>query len=179
MPTLTKGAKGVFVKRMQHFLAYAGQMSPDQHGQLRRRLRLGHRGRAQPLPRHRRQATERHLRWLHLELVHGHRRRRPDAGEGRHRRPTWPACSGCSSANGFMDPANQANFDGQFGSGTEGALKNFQSAKGLDRRRYLRPEVLDGASHGLMRGPRSDLRWDRSSDRCRHRSDAGAPGVPT
>ena len=35
------------------------------------------------------------------------------------------------SANGFMDPANQANFDGQFGVGTESALKKFQSAKGL------------------------------------------------
>jgi peptidoglycan hydrolase-like protein with peptidoglycan-binding domain len=34
-------------------------------------------------------------------------------------------------ANGAMNPANQANFDGVFGSGTETTLKNFQTARGL------------------------------------------------
>ena len=63
-----------------------------------------------------------------MELVHGHGWRVPNIEKG--------ATGGdvtrmqrMLAACGYMDPSNQANFDGVFGSGTESALKRFQSSK--------------------------------------------------
>jgi len=130
MPVLTLGTKGTPVKRMQHFLALAGKMSATNpanfdgvfgNGTLsalnsyRASVGLGQDGRCD------------YAIWDRFMAV----------GDGI---PTLAkGATGTDvarmqrmlSANGFMDPANQGNFDGQFGSGTEGALKKFQTARGL------------------------------------------------
>ena len=130
MPILAQGMRGIFVKRMQHFLALAGQMDPKNQANFDGVFGSGTMA-----------ALNR------FKATHG----RPQ--DGRCDVSTWDLfmASGDGipslakgvagtdvarmqrllAANGYMDPANQGNFDGQFGSGTEGALKNFQSAKGL------------------------------------------------
>ena len=130
MPTLTKGAKGVYVKRMQHFLAYAGQMDPTNmanfdgvfgsgtEGALNRFLATGSRpqnGTCDPYV----------WNWF-MDTGNGVQSLKKGASGGDVTR-----MQRMLSANGFMEPSNQANFDGQFGSGTEGAVKKFQQAKGL------------------------------------------------
>ena len=130
MATLTKGAKGVYVKRMQHFLAYAGQMSPTNtanfdgvfgsgtEGALNRFLATG--GRPQNGI-----CDDYVWNWF-MDTGNGVQTLKKGVSGG-----DVPRMQRMLSANGFMDPANQGNFDGVFGSGTEGALKKFQSAKGL------------------------------------------------
>ena len=130
LPVLKKGAQGIQVKRMQHFLCYAGQMSASNmanfdgifgsgtESALNRFLATG--GKPQ-------NGTCDGMVWNWFMAT----------GDGV---PTLKkgATGGdvvrmqrMLAANGYMDPANQGNFDGQFGSGTESALKRFQSAKGL------------------------------------------------
>jgi len=130
MPILTLGMKGIFVKRMQHFLAIAGTMSPTNPANFDGVFGSGTLGA------------------LNKFLATGGR---PQNGVCDNYVWNWfmAASDGIPSlargaqgtdvarmqrmlgANGFMDPANQGNFDGEFGSGTEGALKKFQSAKAL------------------------------------------------
>ena len=128
LPTLKKGAKGVPVKRMQHFLCFAGEMSATNQANfdgifgsgtesaLNRFLATGNK------PQN---GTCDGMVWNWFM----------DTGNG-----VPNLVKGASgndvirmqrmlAANGQMDPANQGNFDGQFGSGTEGALKKFQTAK--------------------------------------------------
>ena len=130
MPVLTLGMKGIFVKRMQHFLALAGTMDPNNTANFDGVFGSGT---AAALNKYR----------LSVKLPQDGRcdygiwDRFMAVGDGI---PTLAkGATGTDvarmqrmlSANGFMDPANQGNFDGQFGSGTETALKKFQSAKGL------------------------------------------------
>ena len=130
LPTLKKGAQGIQVKRMQHFLAYAGTMSPTNMANFDGVFGSG---------------TESSLNRF---LATGNK---PQNGTCDDMVWNWFMATGDGvptlkkgatggdvtrmqrmlAANGYMDPANQTNFDGQFGSGTESALKRFQSAKGL------------------------------------------------
>ena len=130
MPTLQRGAQGTHVKRMQHFLVIGGTMSPTNtanfdgvfgsgtEAALNRFLATG--GRPQNGI-----CDDYVWNWFMAtndgvpELVKG------ASGTDVVRMQRM------LGATGFMDPANQANFDGQFGSGTEGAVKRFQTAKGL------------------------------------------------
>jgi peptidoglycan hydrolase-like protein with peptidoglycan-binding domain len=130
MPVLTMGMRGTAVKRMQHFLALAGTMSATNTANFDGIFGSGTLG---ALNKYKASVgTSQDGRcdigiWDRFMAV----------GDGI---PTLKkGATGTDvtrmqrmlSANGFMDPANQANFDGQFGSGNEGALKKFQSAKGL------------------------------------------------
>ena len=129
MPRLTKGAKGVYVKRMQHFLAYAGTMEPTNmanfdgvfgsgtEGALNRFLATG--GKPQNGV-----CDGSTWNWFMATPDVATLRKGSTGGD-------VTRMQRMLAATGFMDPANQANFDGQFGSGTEGALKRFQSARGL------------------------------------------------
>lgn len=130
MSTIKKGAQGIYVKRCQHFLAYAGQMDPKNTANFDGVFGSG---------------TEAALNRF---LATGGR---PQNGTCDDYVWNWFMDTGTGvaylvkgntggdvvrmqrmlAANGYMDPANQGNFDGQFGSGTESALKRFQSAKGL------------------------------------------------
>jgi peptidoglycan hydrolase-like protein with peptidoglycan-binding domain len=130
MPVLTLGMKGTTVKRMQHFLALAGTMSATNTANFDGIFGNGTLG-----------ALNKYKTQVGVSpdgrCDYGIWDRFMAAGDG------IPSLSrGATgtdvkrmqrmlSANGFMDPANQGNFDGQFGSGTEGALKKFQSARGL------------------------------------------------
>jgi len=130
MSTIKKGAQGIYVKRCQHFLAYAGQMDPKNtanfdgvfgsgtEAALNRFLATG--GRPQNGT-----CDDYVWNWF-MDTGTGVQTLKKGASGGDVTR-----MQRMLSANGFMDPANQGNFDGQFGSGTEGALKKFQSAKGL------------------------------------------------
>lgn len=130
LPVLRRGAQGVPVKRMQHFLCIGGQMSATNPGNFDGVFGSGTEGA------------------LNRFLATGGR---PQNGTCDSYVWNWFMDTGTGvatlkkgstgtdvlrmqrmlSANGFMDVNNQGNFDGQFGSGTEGALKKFQSAKGL------------------------------------------------
>ena len=130
LPTLRKGAKGTPVKRVQHFLAFAGQMDPTNmanfdgvfgsgtEAALNRFLATG--GEQQD-------GTCDSMVWnWFMDTGTGVATLKKGSTGGDVTR-----MQRMLAATGHMDPANQANFDGQFGSGTESALKKFQSANGL------------------------------------------------
>ena len=130
LPTLKKGAQGRPVKRLQHFLVIGGTMSATNTANFDGIFGSG---------------TESALNRF---LASGGAPQNGTCDDG-----VWnwfmdtyngvatlkKGASGVDvlrmqrmlAANGYMDPANQGNFDSQFGSGTESALKRFQSARGL------------------------------------------------
>ena len=130
MPILVQGNKSIFVKRMQHFLALAGTMSATNTANFDG---IFGSGTASALNKYKSSVKLPPDGRCDVGLWD----RFMAAGDG------IPSLSKGTtgtdvkrmqrmlSANGFMDPANQGNFDGQFGSGTEGALKKFQTAKNL------------------------------------------------
>jgi peptidoglycan hydrolase-like protein with peptidoglycan-binding domain len=130
MPILVKGNQGTPVKRMQHFLALAGKMSPTNmanfdgifgNGTLsalnayKLSVGLGQDGRCSVDVWSRFMASGDGI---------------PSLAKGAQGTDV-KRMQRMLSANGYMDPANQGNFDGIFGSGTESAVKKFQTAKGL------------------------------------------------
>jgi peptidoglycan hydrolase-like protein with peptidoglycan-binding domain len=130
MPVLKKGAQGVPVKRMQHFLALSGQMDPANMGNFD-----GVFGSGTESALNRFLATKGAQQdgvcdrdcwdWF-MEAGNGI----PNLVKGNTGMDVQ-RMQRMLSANGQMDPSNRANFDGVFGSGTESALKKFQTAKGL------------------------------------------------
>ena len=80
------------------------------------------------------------------------------------------------SATGFMDPANQANFDGQFGSGNEGALKKFQSSRGLTADGVCGQNHLDESAqwHDTTRSSDVHLSLHRPTGNATNGCDIGA-----
>ena len=130
MPTLKKGASGVYVKRLQHFLALAGTMSPTNmanfdgvfgtgtEGALNEFLASG--GRPQN------GTCDTYVWNWFMDTANGI----PTIKKGQSGADV-KRMQRLLSANGYMDPSNQGNFDGVWGSGTESAKSKFDNAYGL------------------------------------------------
>jgi len=130
MPTLKKGASGTPVKRLQHFLALSGQMSPTNMANFD-----GVFGSGTESSLNKFKATkganqdgicDRNCWDWFMEAGNGI----PTIKKGSNGMDV-KRMQRLLSANGFMDPANQSNFDGVWGNGTDGAKAKFDNAHGL------------------------------------------------
>jgi hypothetical protein len=130
MPVLVKGAKGTPVLRLQHFLALAGEFDATNMANFDGVFGSGTENAVKKFETSHKQATDGKVDSVLWDLFMAAGDGIPNLVKG-NAGVDVQRMQRMLAANGQMDPANQSNFDGQFGSGTESALKKFQTAKKL------------------------------------------------
>lgn len=130
MPVLVKGAKGTPVLRLQHFLALAGEFDAKNMANFDGVFGSGTDAAVKRFETSHKQAADGRVDSVCWDLFMAAGDGIPELAKGMGGVDVQ-RMQRMLSANGKMDPSNQGNFDGQFGSGTETALKSFQTTKGL------------------------------------------------
>lgn len=130
LPVVVKGNTGLPTKRVQHFLALAGIFDPTNTGNFDGQFGTGTENGVKTFEGQHRITQDGKVDTTVWELFMASGDGIPTLVKGNVGTDVM-RMQRMLSANGFMNASNQANFDGQFGSGTEQALKQFQTSRKL------------------------------------------------
>jgi peptidoglycan hydrolase-like protein with peptidoglycan-binding domain len=128
MPEIVRGMVGRYVLRVQHFLALAGEFDATNMANFDGRFGSGTEAAVKRFEGSHKLSADGRVDTKVWELFCAAGDGIPNLQVGSYGLDVQ-RMQRMLSANKFMDPANQANFDGQFGSGTQTAVKEFQKAR--------------------------------------------------